>query len=73
MQGEAVHLVAAGKAPKIEQNHDEATYEHIMSKDKAKIDFNQTGWQLHNFIRGNDKVPGAWCNINNEVRVMNIF
>jgi len=64
--GEAVHLVAAGKAPKIEQNHDEATYEHIMSKVKAKIDFNQTAWQLHNFIRGNDKVPGAWCNINNE-------
>lgn len=64
--GEAVHLVAAGKAPKIVQNHDEATYEHIMTKEKAKIDWNQSALDLHNFIRGNDKVPGAWCTINNE-------
>jgi len=63
---EAVHLVAAGKAPKIIQNHDEATYEHIMTKEKAKIEWNQPALDLHNFIRGNDKVPGAWCNINNE-------
>jgi len=64
--GEAVHLVAAGKAPKVVQNHDEATYEHIMTKEKAKIDWNQSALDLHNFIRGNDKVPGAWCTINNE-------
>ena len=23
---------------------------------------------IHNFIRGNDKVPGAWITINGEVR-----
>ena len=40
-----------------------------MKKEKAKINWDQTALQLHNFIRGNDKIPGAWTSINGEVCV----
>ena len=33
----------------------------------VQIDWSQTAQQLHNFIRGNDKVPGAWTTIDGEV------
>ena len=32
-----------------------------------QINWDKTGEELHNFIRGNDKVPGAWATINGEV------
>lgn len=63
---EAVELVSKGRAPSIEQNHDLATYEAIMKKSNAEIDWDQPAASLHNFIRGNDKIPGAWCKINGE-------
>lgn len=58
---EAVELIADGKAPKITQPEEGATYDKIWKKKSvAKIDWNLTGKQLHDFIRGNDKLPGAW-------------
>ena len=66
-QAEAVQLIADGKAPKITQPEEGATYEHIMKKEVAKIDWNQPALDLHNFIRGNDKIPGAWTTIDKEV------
>ena len=32
-----------------------------------QINWNQSAQEIHNFIRGNDKVPGAWTTINGEV------
>ena len=32
-----------------------------------QIKWNQSAEDIHNFIRGNDKVPGAWTTINGEV------
>lgn len=63
---EAVQLIADGKAPKIVQPEEGATYDPIMKKDNAKINWDQSALQLHNFIRGNDKIPGAWTSINGE-------
>ncbi|VDL70409.1 unnamed protein product [Nippostrongylus brasiliensis] len=65
---EAVELIAAGKAPRIVQPTEGASYEpYITAKPElAEIDWKKTGQQLHNFIRGNDKVPGAWTTINGE-------
>ncbi|XP_076870245.1 cytosolic 10-formyltetrahydrofolate dehydrogenase [Brachyhypopomus gauderio] len=60
---EAVRLIAAGKAPKIKQPEEGATYECIQKKDNAKIDWNQSAEAIHNWIRGNDKVPGAWAEV----------
>lgn len=67
MQAEAVQLIADGKAPKIAQPEEGASYEGIMKKSAAQINWNQSAQSLHNFIRGNDKVPGAWTIINGEV------
>ncbi|KAA8593616.1 hypothetical protein FQN60_009732 [Etheostoma spectabile] len=60
---EAVRLIAEGKAPRISQPQEGATYEGIQKKDNAKIDWNQPAEALHNWIRGNDKVPGAWAEV----------
>ncbi|KAG5836104.1 hypothetical protein ANANG_G00251050 [Anguilla anguilla] len=63
---EAVRLIAAGKAPRITQPEEGATYEAIQKKENAKIDWNQTAEALHNWIRGNDKVPGAWAEVDGQ-------
>lgn len=68
LQGEAVQLIADGKAPRITQPEEGATYEGIMRKKNAEIKFDQTAREIHNFIRGNDKVPGAWALIGGKVR-----
>ncbi|EDV25335.1 Cytosolic 10-formyltetrahydrofolate dehydrogenase [Trichoplax sp. H2] len=60
----AVDLVATGDAPRVTQSEEGATYDK-MWKDKsvAKINWDQPAQVLHNFIRGNDKLPGAWGTI----------
>nr|XP_014344395.1 PREDICTED: cytosolic 10-formyltetrahydrofolate dehydrogenase [Latimeria chalumnae] len=61
---EAVQLIARGKAPRIPQSEEGATYEGIQKKENAKINWDQTAETIHNWIRGNDKVPGAWAEVN---------
>ncbi|XP_043934341.1 cytosolic 10-formyltetrahydrofolate dehydrogenase [Protopterus annectens] len=61
---EAVKLIADGKAPRIVQPEDGATYEGIQKKETAKVNWDQTAEAIHNWIRGNDKVPGAWTELN---------
>ena len=34
------------------------------------MNFDATAETLHNFIRGNDKIPGAWTTIEGEVSIM---
>ncbi|KAL1273048.1 hypothetical protein QQF64_028910 [Cirrhinus molitorella] len=60
---EAVRLIAAGTAPRIKQPEEGATYECIQKKENSKIDWNQPAEAIHNWIRGNDRVPGAWAEI----------
>uniref|UniRef100_A0A8C7P9L7 10-formyltetrahydrofolate dehydrogenase n=1 Tax=Oncorhynchus mykiss TaxID=8022 RepID=A0A8C7P9L7_ONCMY len=69
---DAVRLIAAGNAPKIVQPEEGATYEGIQKKDNAKIDWNQSAQVLHNWIRGNDKVPGAWAEVDGQLLVKNL-
>ncbi|KAF2982127.1 hypothetical protein EK904_012895 [Melospiza melodia maxima] len=65
---EAVHLIANGKAPRIPQPEEGATYERIQKKENAEvISWDQPAAALHNWIRGHDKVPGAWTTINGQV------
>ncbi|KAK2165320.1 hypothetical protein LSH36_52g08014 [Paralvinella palmiformis] len=64
--GEAVQLVADGNVPKIKQKKEGATYDPIMKKELAQINWDMTAQEIHNFIRGNDKLPGAWAKINGE-------
>ncbi|XP_035865271.1 cytosolic 10-formyltetrahydrofolate dehydrogenase isoform X5 [Phyllostomus discolor] len=57
---QAVRLIAEGKAPRLPQPEEGATYEGIQKKETAKINWEQPAEAIHNWIRGNDKVPGAW-------------
>ncbi|XP_057702930.1 cytosolic 10-formyltetrahydrofolate dehydrogenase [Corythoichthys intestinalis] len=63
---EAVRLIADGNAPRITQPEEGATYEGIQKKDNAKINWDQSAESLHNWIRGNDNVPGAWTEIDGQ-------
>ncbi|KAJ3602180.1 hypothetical protein NHX12_029939 [Muraenolepis orangiensis] len=63
---EAVRLIAEGKAPRMTQPSEGATYECIQKKDNSKIDWNQPAEAIHNWIRGNDKVPGAWAKVDGQ-------
>ncbi|EAW79372.1 aldehyde dehydrogenase 1 family, member L1, isoform CRA_c, partial [Homo sapiens] len=60
IKGMAVRLIAEGKAPRLPQPEEGATYEGIQKKETAKINWDQPAEAIHNWIRGNDKVPGAW-------------
>uniref|UniRef100_A0A8C1LZE7 10-formyltetrahydrofolate dehydrogenase n=1 Tax=Cyprinus carpio TaxID=7962 RepID=A0A8C1LZE7_CYPCA len=64
---EAVQLIADGKAPKIPQSEDGASYEGIQKKSNAKVNMAQPTEVIHNWIRGHDKVPGAWAIIDGKV------
>ncbi|XP_011888001.1 PREDICTED: mitochondrial 10-formyltetrahydrofolate dehydrogenase isoform X2 [Cercocebus atys] len=64
---EAVQLIADGKAPRIPQPEEGATYEGIQKKENAEISWAQSAEVLHNWIRGHDKVPGAWTEINGQM------
>lgn len=65
--GEAVDLIAEGNAPGTPQPEEGATYDQMWKKKElAKIEWNKPGLGLHNFIRGNDKLPGAWSLVNGE-------
>uniref|UniRef100_A0A8C5ZSZ3 10-formyltetrahydrofolate dehydrogenase n=1 Tax=Marmota marmota marmota TaxID=9994 RepID=A0A8C5ZSZ3_MARMA len=64
---EAVQLIADGKAPRVPQPKEGATYEGIQKKENAEISWDQSAEVLHNWIRGHDKVPGAWSEINGQM------
>src|SRR4051794_22239627 len=60
---EAVDLVRDGRAPKIPQDEDEATYESWCRKADVEIDWSRPVRDVHNLIRGANPRPGAWTTI----------
>lgn len=63
---ESVQLIADGKAPRVAQTEEGASYEGIQKKSNAKVDLAQPAEAIHNWIRGHDKVPGAWTVIDGQ-------
>ncbi|KAG7270677.1 hypothetical protein CRUP_030404 [Coryphaenoides rupestris] len=63
---ESVQLIADGKASRLPQSEDGASYEGIQKKSNAKVNWSQPAAALHNWIRGHDKVPGAWTVIDGQ-------
>ncbi|KAM6896473.1 mitochondrial 10-formyltetrahydrofolate dehydrogenase [Lycodopsis pacificus] len=57
---ESVQLIADGKAPRIPQTEEGASYEGIQKKSNSKVNLAQPAGAIHDWIRGHDKVPGAW-------------
>uniref|UniRef100_A0A8C7W8R9 10-formyltetrahydrofolate dehydrogenase n=1 Tax=Oncorhynchus mykiss TaxID=8022 RepID=A0A8C7W8R9_ONCMY len=58
---ESVQLIADGKATRVPQTEEGASYEGIQKKSNSK-----PAEAIHNWIRGHDKVPGAWTVIDGQ-------
>nr|XP_020457117.1 mitochondrial 10-formyltetrahydrofolate dehydrogenase isoform X2 [Monopterus albus] len=63
---ESVQLIADGKAPRVPQTEEGASYEGIQKKSNSKVNLAQPAEAIHNWIRGHDKVPGAWTVIDGQ-------
>jgi methionyl-tRNA formyltransferase len=63
---ESVDLVRDGKAPKIVQDEEQATYESWCRKADAEIDWGKPVDEVYNLIRGTNPRPGAWTTIDGE-------
>ncbi len=58
---EAVKLIDQNAAPRIVQTEVGATYDAMLNKKNLQqlpLDKKLTGLQIHDFVRGMDKVPG---------------
>ena len=57
---EAVELVRAGTAPRVEQDQSRATYEGWCREADAEVDWSGSAPEVHRLICGTDPQPGAW-------------
>ena len=61
---ESIDLVKAGRAPRIKQDENIATYEGRCLAENARIDWGKCWRQIDRVIRGCNPAPGAWTTIN---------
>lgn len=62
-----------GKIPAVQQNHDEATYCKMLSRDDGKVDWTKTSDQIYNLYRGLTPWPGIWTLWNGKrLKLLNI-
>ena len=60
---ESVDLVRDGKAPRIAQDHAQATYESWFNAKAAEIDWSKPAADIYNLIRAANPQPGAWTTL----------
>ncbi len=63
---EGVDLVRDGSAPRIEQDHSQATYEGWCRRDLVRINWHMPQQTVWNLIRGANPQPGAWSTFEGE-------
>ena len=63
---ESVQLVREGRAPRIEQDHSQATYEPICRDEHVGIRWGADADEVYNLIRGANPQPGALARIDGE-------
>lgn len=63
---EAVGLVRDGAAPRIDQDHSQATYEGWCRAEDVAIDWTKPVGDIYNLIRGGDPSPGANTTLDGE-------
>jgi methionyl-tRNA formyltransferase len=61
---ESVKLVKDGKAPRIEQDHSQMTYEGWCRAKDTIVDWGASGGDIYNVVRGADPSPGAGSTYN---------
>jgi methionyl-tRNA formyltransferase len=70
---ESVQLVKEGRAPHIDQDHSQATYEPICKDEHAGIVWSGDPAAVYNRIRGTNPQPGALATLNGEpVRIFDV-
>jgi methionyl-tRNA formyltransferase len=57
----SINQIADGSVTTIKQDHNHATPAPKLFRHNTKIDFNRPAGEVHNFIRGLNPFPGAWC------------
>jgi methionyl-tRNA formyltransferase len=63
---ESVDLIKEGKAPKIKQPEEGASYEPPCDARVAAIDWEKSGQEVYNLVRGCDPQPGAYSQLKKE-------
>jgi methionyl-tRNA formyltransferase len=63
---ESVELIKEGKAPKIQQPEEGATYEPPCDDRVAAIDWEKPAQEVYNLVRGCDPQPGAYSKMRKE-------
>ncbi len=58
---EAVHQIAAGRAPYIAQDESAATYDPLCRDPHVAIEWSRPARQVYDLVRGADPQPGAWA------------
>ncbi len=68
---ESVNRIASGTVQETVQNEQDATSAPKLFKENTKIDFQKSAAEIHNFVRGLNPFPKAWC-LYNKMK-MNIY
>lgn len=58
--------------PKIQENNDEIKTAYKLDKDNCKINWQQSGKEIHNLIRGLSPYPVAWCHFKDNEQEWNV-
>lgn len=64
--GETLRKIEAREAPRIPQNHAEATYAFKLQRKDGAVDLNRPAQELDRLIRGMNPWPGAYIVVGNE-------
>ena len=64
---QAMDLLATGRAPRIRQNHEEATYVKMLDKAMGNMDFRQPAVVLERLIRGLNPWPSAFTKLDGKM------
>ena len=64
---EAVRLIEKGEAPRIPQNHSEATFVKPFSKEDCRIDWSRKEREIFDFVRGMNPFPSAFTTCEDKI------
>ena len=64
---ETLSALEEGSVERIAQNHEEATYSPMISKEDGKIDWTKSAKRIRDLIRGLDPIPGAYTKYGEDI------
>lgn len=58
---ETLSLLVSQNAPRVKQDHTQATYASLLTKEMERINWQASAKSIHNHVRGFNPWPGAFC------------